>query len=57
MLESCNHSMRHFEHMCSITEDSCAIETVRFEGDYECIPCHDASHRHYELCTPNIIGT
>ena len=57
MLEKCGHSMGHFEHMCSLTLNGCAVENLRFERGYECSPCDDKTHRHYEICTPNLIGT
>jgi len=57
MLEKCSHSMGHFEHMCSLNLNGCAIEGVRRESVYQCSPCDDRSHRHYEVCTPNLIGT
>ena len=62
MLEKCSHSMVHFEHMCSINLNGCAVEGARidrasFETPYICTPCDDRSHRHYEVCTPNLIGT
>ncbi len=57
MLEKCCGSMSHFEHMCSLTLNSCAVENARSPKAYECSPCDDKSHRHSEVCTPSIIGT
>lgn len=57
MLEKCCNSMRHYEHMCSLTLNGCNVETVRFQREYECSACDDKSHYHNNICTPNLIGT
>lgn len=56
MLEKCCTSMRHAEHMCSLTLNGCASETARFQTDYDCSACDNRAHAHNEICTPNIIG-
>lgn len=58
MAEKCCGSMQHYEHMCSLTLNGCAAETAyaaRTES-FQCSPCDDKSHRHNEICTPNIVG-
>jgi len=57
MLEKCCGSMNHYEHLCSLTLNSCAVENARSAKAHECSPCDDKSHRHFEVCTPSIIGT
>lgn len=57
MLEKCCNSMAHYEHMCSLTLNGCAIERARLASDFHCTPCDDVSHNHRYICTPNIIGT
>lgn len=57
MLEKCCNSMAHYEHMCSLTLNGCAIETARLSSGFECTPCKDPSHNHRYICTPNFIGT
>lgn len=57
MPEKCCQSMRHFEHMCSLTLNGCNVENVRFRREFECSPCEDRSHYHNYICTPNLIGT
>ena len=56
MLEKCCNSMAHYEHMCSLTLNGCAIERARLSSSYECAPCDDPSHNHRYICTPNFIG-
>ncbi len=59
MTEKCCQSMKHFEHMCSLTLNGCAAEFAYGpqEAKYECSPCNIKDHRHFETCTPNLIGT
>lgn len=57
MTETCCNSMAHYEHMCSLTLNGCAIERARAESQFQCSPCNDTSHNHRFVCTPNIIGT
>ncbi len=57
MLEKCCNSMTHYEHMCSLTLNGCAVETARSEREYECSTCEDRSHNHRYVCTPSLIGT
>lgn len=57
MTERCCNSMAHYEHMCSLTLNGCAIERARAESEFQCTPCDDTSHNHRYICTPNIIGT
>lgn len=57
MMEKCCNSMAHYEHMCSLTLNGCAIERANSPGQFECSPCNDASHNHRVICTPNLIGT
>lgn len=55
MLEKCSHSMRHWEHMCSLTENGCeAMEKTESTG-YDCSPC-EGGHRHYTGCTSSYIA-
>jgi len=57
MKEECGHSMHHWEHMCSFTENGCAVEALRSGGSsYECAPCGDASHWHRAVCTSSYIA-
>ena len=55
MKEKSCQSMRHFEHMCSLTLNGCWAER-RFTDDPEIDRCDNKSHRHYDICTPNFIG-
>lgn len=57
MTEKCCNSMAHYEHMCSLTLNGCAIERARVASAFQCSPCDDSSHNHRYVCTPNIIGT
>jgi hypothetical protein len=57
MMEKCCNSMAHWEHMCSLTLNGCAIEKARSSTNFECTPCDDPSHNHRYICTPNIFGT
>ncbi|SNB44972.1 hypothetical protein SAMN06269301_0364 [Geobacter sp. DSM 9736] len=57
MLEKCSHSMQHWEHMCSLTENGCAaMETLRHNMDHDCTPCEDKSHRHFAGCTSSYVA-
>jgi len=57
MLEKCSHSMRHWEHMCSLTHSGCeSMEKSGYSADYECIPCGEG-HRHYSGCTSSYVAT
>jgi hypothetical protein len=56
MLENCCNSMAHYEHMCSLTLNGCAIEKARAAGDFACSPCTEPSHNHRYVCTPSLIG-
>lgn len=57
MTEKCCNSMEHYEHMCSLTLNGCAIEKARQEkGGFECAPCEDPKHNHRYICTPSLIG-
>ena len=56
MSEKCCNSMAHYEHMCSLTLNGCAIERARASG-FMCMPCDDPSHNHRYICTPSLIGT
>ncbi len=57
MLEKCSHSMRHWEHMCSLTRSGCeSMEKSGYSADYECIPCGEG-HRHYSGCTSSYVAT
>jgi len=55
-MEKCCSSMAHWEHMCSLTLNGCAVERARFSTPFECSPCDDPSHNHKYVCTPNFIG-
>jgi len=57
MLEKCCNSMAHYEHMCSLTLNGCAIERARQGSEFECVPCDDKSHNHRYICTPSLFGT
>jgi hypothetical protein len=57
MLEQCCNSMAHYEHMCSLTMNGCAIESANYARQAECSPCNDKAHNHKFICTPNFIGT
>lgn len=57
MMEKCCNSMSHWEHMCSLTLNGCAIERANSTSEFECVPCDDASHNHRYICTPNLFGT
>lgn len=56
MLEKCCNSMAHYEHMCSLNLNGCAIERPRNASDIKCIPCDKPSHNHRHICTPSLIG-
>lgn len=56
MSEKCCNSMAHYEHMCSLTLNGCAIERARLSSSFECIPCDDPAHNHRYVCTPSLIG-
>lgn len=56
MVEKCGHSMQHWEHMCSYTDNGCAVEALRSEWGSECSPCDDKSHWHYAVCTSSYIA-
>lgn len=57
MVEKCCNSMEHYEHMCSLTLNGCAIERANNPSKFECSPCDDKSHDHKHICTPSIIAT
>lgn len=57
MMEKCCNSMAHYEHMCSLKLNGCAIEKARMPGDIKCVPCDDKNHNHRYICTPSLIGT
>ncbi|KAF0216290.1 MAG: hypothetical protein FD174_3744 [Geobacteraceae bacterium] len=57
MLEKSCSSMRHFEHMCSLTLNGCAVEQIRSPQEYECSACDEKSHSHNYICTPSLFGT
>jgi len=57
LTETCCNSMAHYEHMCSLTLNGCAIERVNLSSEFECTPCTDPSHNHMFICTPNFFGT
>ncbi len=57
MLERCCNSMTHYEHMCSLTLNGCAIERANLPSQFECAPCEEKSHNHRVICTPSLIGT
>jgi len=57
MLEGCCSSMEHYEHMCSLTLNGCAVEKTVSARQFECSPCDDKGHNHRLICTPNFIGT
>lgn len=48
--------MAHYEHMCSLTLNGCAIERARSASDIKCVPCDKPSHNHRYVCTPSLIG-
>ncbi len=52
-------SMKHPEHMCSLTKNGCAAEVARLSKDpaYRCETCGATSHASDNLCTPSLIGT
>ena len=55
-MERCCNSMAHYEHMCSLNLNGCAIERARVDSSFECTPCDDKSHDHRYICTPSLIG-
>lgn len=57
MRERCCGSMTHYEHMCSLTLNGCAIERANRTDSFECAPCEEKAHNHRVICTPNLIGT
>jgi hypothetical protein len=56
MTEKCCSSMSHFEHMCSLTLNGCAVERSRSSSSFECSTCDDKTHDHRYICTPNFFG-
>lgn len=54
MLEKCSHSMRHWEHMCSLTRSGC--EAMERTSDNTCTSCEE-EHRHYSGCTSSYVAT
>jgi len=56
MREQCGHSMQHWEHMCSLTDNGCAEERLRSKEAFECVPCDEPSHGHYVGCTSSYIA-
>ena len=57
MVEKCCSSMEHYEHMCSLTLNGCAIERANYAAKLQCSPCNDKSHDHLQICTPSIVAT
>jgi hypothetical protein len=57
MLAKCCGDMTHYEHMCSLNLNGCAIEKARSTSSFECSPCDDTSHNHRYVCTPSLFGT
>jgi len=56
MREQCGHSMQHWEHMCSLTDNGCAAEKFRSTETYDCVPCDDHSQGHYWGCSSSYIA-
>jgi hypothetical protein len=57
--KSCE-SMHHWEHMCSLKQNSCEEEKLAqlmIDPMYECKRCGAKTKAPGNLCTPNIIGT